>query len=141
MTKSDLLEIRGVGEYAADALVNDGIVTAAELEKALRELEPSAGHIYSSFQLDVLDEFNLPTVGDQSVSQYTRRKMGDDELRYEWQRDDETLIIELEKEGNRYRAKWTSKSTEKPFRSGLYEYKSDAENALTRWAYRPPESR
>lgn len=141
MTKSDLLKIPGIGEHAANALVNDGITAAGELEEALQTLDPSADHIYSTFQLDVIDEFNLPTIGAQSISQYTRRKMSDDELLYEWQRDAETLIIKLAKEDSGYRAEWTSKSAEKPFRSEVYESKADAEEALTRWAYRSPESR
>jgi hypothetical protein len=72
MTKSDLLQIHGIGESTADALVRDGVTTAVELERALQELKPPVRHIYSTFQLAVLSEFDLPTIGDQTVSQYTR---------------------------------------------------------------------
>ncbi|WP_128477619.1 hypothetical protein [Halorussus pelagicus] len=140
MTKSDLLRIHGIGEYAADALVRDGVTTAAGLEKALRELEPAAGHIYSSFQLAVLDELNLPKIGSSTVSQYTRRTDAEDEIVYEWERETETFVVELRKEGDAFRAEWSSSSEKDPFRSDLYEQRSDAVAALTRWAYRPPES-
>jgi hypothetical protein len=140
VTKSDLLEVHGIGENAANALMKDGVTTTEQLKRALQELSPPAGHIYSSFQLDILSAMDLPTIGDQSVSQYTRKKDAGGEVRYEWKQDTETFVIELQKEGDEFRAEWFSSSEDKPFRSELFNHRADAVDALTRWAYRPPES-
>lgn len=140
MTESDILQIRGIGESAAEALVNDGVTTPNELKETLQELNPPAGHIYSTFQLDVISELNLPTIGDRVVTQYTRQTFTGDMIVYEWERDSETFILELKKEEDVFRVKWVSTSEEEPLRSELYNQRDDAVNALTRWAYRPPES-
>lgn len=140
MTKSDLLKIQGVGESAAESLVRDGITTPKQLKQTLQELNPPADHIYSSFQSDVISEFNLPTIGDQTVSQYTRQTLTPDTIVYEWKRDPETFTLELQKEGDAFRAKWESTAEDDPLRSRLYKDRGAAVDALTRWAYRPPES-
>ena len=140
MTESDILQIQGIGESAAEGLVNDGVTTPDELKETLQELNPSAGHIYSRFQLDVISELNLPTIGDRVVAQYTRQTFTGDMIVYEWERDSETFILELKKEEDVFRAKWVSTAEEEPLQSERYNQRDAAVDALTRWAYRPPES-
>ena len=139
MTKSDLREIHGVGEVAAGKLVEDGVTTRADLKQVLRELEPPAQHIYSSFQLAVLSELELPTIGEQTVTQYTRQMYTDDEIVYEWERNSETILLELRPEGDSFRSEWHVEGG-RVFRSELHDQRSSAVNALTRCAYRPLES-
>lgn len=139
MTKSDLRDIHGVGELAARKLVEDGVTTRAELKQVLQELEPPAQHIYSSFQLAVLSELELPTVGEQTVTKYTRQTYTDNEIVYVWERDSETILLELRSEGDSFRSKWHVEGGQ-VFRSELHDQWSSAVDALTRSAYRPPES-
>lgn len=140
MTKSNLLQIHGIGEVAADALAKDGVTTAEELKEALRTLEPPAGHIYSTFQLEVLETLDLPTIGNPTVSRYTRHTDTKDEVVYEWEREERIFSLTLQKEDDAFRAEWLSSIKDTPLRSTLYEQRNDAVDALTRWAYRPPES-
>lgn len=133
------MEIHGIGEHAAEKLAKDGVTTIAELKRVLQEVEPPARHIYSSFQLAVLSELDLPTVGEQTVTQYTRREFSDGEIVYEWETDSETIILELQREGDSFRSEWYT-DTGEIFRSELYDQRSSAVDALTRCAYRPPES-
>jgi hypothetical protein len=139
VTKSDLLEIHGIGEHAADKLVADGVTTVAELKRVLQEIEPPAGHIYSSYQLAVLSALELPTVGERTVAQYTRRTVSDDEIVYEWETESETIVLELQREGDAFRSKWHT-DTGEILRSERHDQRSSAVDALTRCAYRPPES-
>jgi hypothetical protein len=140
VTKSNLLQIHGIGEFAADALTKDGVTTTEGLKEALRNLDPPAGHIYSSFQLEVLETLDLPTIGNPTVSQYTRRTDTYDEVVYEWEQETRTFTLTLQMEDDVFRAEWLSSTEDTPLRSTLYEQRSDAVDALTRWAYRPPES-
>lgn len=142
VTKSDLLDIDGIGESAASGLVEEGVTTREELERVLRELDPAAEKIYSTFQIDVLDELDLPTIGTQSVSQYTRQTLSDERIVYEWDREEDTHVLELTRESDAVRAKWyeTDTADGEVHRNETYEKRADAKRALTRWAYRLPES-
>ena len=138
MTKADLLRIDGIGEPTATKLVADGITTKSELKAALQEVSPPARHIYSNAQTAVLAALDLPTIGAPAVSQYTRQPETDRELQYRWDRQPESLILQLRKKPHGYRAEWSTE-TGKPLRGKHYNTRESAENALTRWAYRPPE--
>lgn len=139
MSKSDLLQISGIGESTADALVKSEVTTPSNLKRVLQNLEPPARHLYSTFQLSVLAEFDLPTIGNQTVSKYTRETFSEEEIVYEWERKTGILTLKMIKEGDVFRAEWRSDSEDRPLRSERYDQRSDAIKALTRWAYRPPE--
>ncbi|WP_152529856.1 hypothetical protein [Candidatus Halobonum tyrrellensis] len=139
MTKADLLQIGGIGEPTVAKLVADGITTKAELQTVLQEVAPPARHIYSSAQAVVLAALDLPTIGAPTVSQYTRQSETDRTLQYRWDREPEALVLQLREKSDGYRAEWVTK-TGKPLRGKHYKTRESAEDALTRWAYRPPES-
>lgn len=87
----------------------------------------------------MVEQLNLPTAGAQHLSQYTRQTAEETELTYVWETDDDRYVLSVSREGDRFRTRWTS-STNQPDRTNLYESRSRAEAALTRWAYRPPET-
>lgn len=138
MTTTQLQEIDGIGEVTIPKLIDGGVETRAELETALRQLEPPAGEVYSSGQLAVLDALDLPTIGAETVAQYTRQIETDAHVRYEWVTETTTYVAELTEAGEGYRAEVGTDDGE-TLRTGLYDDRSDAVEALTRWAYRPPE--
>jgi len=75
MTEADLLAVDAVGEWATHSLIHHGITTGAQLETALRELQPAAQHVYSSVLLPTPTILiYLPQVYNDSLSMnYNRR--------------------------------------------------------------------
>ena len=118
MTKADLLQIDRIGEPIAAKLVADGITTKSELKTVLQEVSPPARHIYSNAQTAVLAALDLPTIGAPSVSQYTRQPGTERELQYRWDRQPESLVLQLRKKppatgqsGRRIRGNHSAEST------------------------------
>lgn len=139
MTQTDLLAITGIGEVAVDKLSQDGITTTTGLIQALKKLEPPAQHIYSASQITVINELDLPTSGAETISQYTRQTNSDDDVVYLWETETTTYVLKLSRDGNQFCTEWSVQGGD-TLRSRLYDHRSTAEKALTRWAYRPPEA-
>jgi hypothetical protein len=137
MSNQDISELRGVGERAADRLSAKGIRTQSDLRRALETLSPGAGDIYSAFQLEVVSQLDLPTIGDETVSQYTRRTESGEAIRYNWETGDRTYVLEMQEEDGTYVAEWYLEGGE-TFRSRRYDDRGTAVDALTRCAYRLP---
>ena len=139
MTKADLLRIDGIGKPTAAKLVADGITSKPELKTVLQEVAPPARHIYSSAQAAVLAALDHRMIGAPTVAQYTHQPESDRELQYRWEREPESLILQLRKKPHGYRAEWSAE-TGKPLRGKHYDTRESAENTLTGWAYHPLES-
>jgi len=138
VTDTALADVRGIGPTAIENLAAEGITSVAGLRNALRELAPGAGAIYSAHQLDVLDQLDLPTAGDQHLSQYTRQSSPETELTYVWEADDARYVLTVARDGDRFRTRWTT-TGEHDDRQATFADQTDAVAALTRWAYRPPD--
>lgn len=138
MVKEDLTKINGIGETTASKLEDEGVTSVADLRQALVDLQPSAGHIYSSFQRSVIDDLNLPTIGADSVSKYHLLTNSHGNMVYRWDRDEESVFLKLTEDDGEYIATWETENGD-VLQSRTHSERDKAIAALTRWAYRPLE--
>lgn len=139
MTRAELTKIHGIGETTATKLLADGVQTKAQLREALTTLAPPASHVYSTHHATVLAALDLPTIRPHaaSVAQYTQQTWSDDEIRYVWDRGPTTRVLELQREGARFRVTLRT-GTGRRLQSETYATRDAALGTMTRWAYQPP---
>lgn len=138
MSTDNLTQLTGIGDLTAKRLNGEGITTREELRKGLVELHEGIHHIYSTWRVPLVEDLNLPTAGDQKISQYELVEKDDDSLLYTWFRDSQNVFLELDSKEGDYKVTIYLGGGDQRV-SKKVETRKLAFDQVTRWAYYPLE--